>query len=108
MRSTGRPCWTSSPISHRSIRCRTHSFPTGFSAKTVATPSREQLLDVYERLYAAYGPQCWWPSETPFEVIVGAILVQSAAWGNVEKAIGNLKSAGALSPEGLRAIPQTG
>ena len=63
-----------------------------------------RLLDVYGRLYAAYGPQRWWPGETPFEVIVGAILTQSAAWTNVEKAIANLKAAGALSPEGLARL----
>jgi len=52
-----------------------------------------------------YGPQYWWPAQEPFEVIVGAILTQSAAWGNVEKAIANLKSAKALSPEALRQLP---
>ena len=61
----------------------------------------ERLREVYGRLYADYGPQRWWPGETPFEVIVGAILTQSAAWTNVEKAIANLKGAGALTPEGL-------
>ena len=61
----------------------------------------QRLLGVYGRLYAAYGPQRWWPGESPFEVIVGAVLTQSAAWTNVEKAIANLKAAGALSPEGL-------
>jgi endonuclease-3 related protein len=65
-----------------------------------------RLLDVYGRLYAAYGPQRWWPGETPFEVIVGAILTQSAAWTNVEKAIANLKAAGALSPEGLARLDE--
>ena len=66
--------------------------------------SKDRLIDVYDRLYAAYGPQGWWPGETPFEIIAGAILTQSAAWTNVERAIANLKAAGALSPEGLRAI----
>ena len=47
------------------------------------------LKNVYRRLLAGYGPQHWWPGETPFEVIVGAILTQSAAWTNVEKAILN-------------------
>ena len=61
----------------------------------------QRLLGVYGRLYAAYGPQRWWPGETPFEVIAGAVLTQSAAWTNVEKAIANLKAAGALSPQGL-------
>jgi len=54
---------------------------------------------------AHYGPQNWWPAQEPFEVIVGAILTQSAAWGNVEKAIANLKSAKALSPGVLRRLP---
>jgi len=49
-----------------------------------------------------YGPQHWWPAKEPFEVIAGAILTQSTAWVNVEKAIANLKTAGALTPEALR------
>ncbi|HET8945253.1 MAG TPA: hypothetical protein VFO59_10770 [Dehalococcoidia bacterium] len=65
---------------------------------------RERLIEVYERLLGAYGPQGWWPGETAFEVIVGAILTQSAAWANVEKALANLKAAGALSPEGLHGL----
>jgi endonuclease-3 related protein len=51
-----------------------------------------------------FGPQHWWPAEAPFEVIVGAILTQSAAWGNVEKAIANLKKTEALSPQALRRL----
>lgn len=49
-----------------------------------------------------FGSQHWWPGETPFEVMVGAVLTQSVAWKNVEKAIRALKDAGALSPEALR------
>lgn len=64
------------------------------------------ISDIYDFLYARYGPQHWWPADAPFEVIIGAILTQSAAWTNVEKAIGNLKKAGALSPEALRALPE--
>jgi endonuclease-3 related protein len=56
-------------------------------------------------LYDRYGPQHWWPADTPFEVAIGAILTQSAAWTNVEKAISNLKTAGVLSPESLRRLP---
>jgi len=66
---------------------------------------RQVLLDIYHQLMARYGPQYWWPALEPFEIIVGAILTQSAAWGNVEKAIANLKSAGALSPSALRQLP---
>ncbi|HEU4760616.1 MAG TPA: endonuclease [Dehalococcoidia bacterium] len=72
----------------------------------VVRADRDGLLDVYERLFAVYGPQRWWPADTPFEVIVGAILTQSAAWANVEKALANLKAAGALSPEGLRRLSE--
>ena len=76
--------------------------------RTVAPPLTPAagLLEVYLRLHAAYGPQRWWPGETPFEVIVGAILTQSAAWTNVEKAIANLKAAGVLSPEGLARLDE--
>ena len=63
------------------------------------------LLDIYRRLSTRYGPQHWWPARTPFEVIIGAILTQSAAWTNVEKAIDNLKNAGVLSPAALRRLP---
>jgi len=63
------------------------------------------LVDIYRRLFARFGPQHWWPAEEPFEVIVGAILTQSAAWGNVERAIANLKAAGALLPGKLRRLP---
>ncbi len=61
------------------------------------------LRELYERLLRAYGPQNWWPAETPFEVVVGAILTQNTAWRNVERAIENLKRAGILTPEDLLA-----
>jgi endonuclease-3 related protein len=63
---------------------------------------KNRLLDIFDTLLDAYGPRSWWPAETPFEVCVGAILTQNTNWGNVEKAIANLKDAGILSPEGLR------
>jgi endonuclease III related protein len=65
---------------------------------------KDLLLEIYERLYLAYGPQHWWPAETPFEVMVGAILTQNTAWKNVEKAIGALKSEGILNFDGLRRV----
>src|SRR6202142_2821965 len=51
----------------------------------------KQLKAIYRVLYKAYGPQQWWPGDTPFEVMVGAVLTQNTAWANVEKAIDNLK-----------------
>ena len=68
-------------------------------------PTGETLLDIYRRLYAAYGPQGWWPGGSSFEVVVGAILTQAAAWTNVEKAINALKAAGVLSPSGILETP---
>ena len=68
----------------------------------------ETLTEIYELLYEAFGPQHWWPGETPFEVITGAILTQNTSWTNVEKAIANLKSAGRLSPEALHRIELSG
>lgn len=62
------------------------------------------LLDIYQRSFSRYGPQYWWPADESFEVIVGAILTQSAAWKNVEKCILNLKKADALSPSALRKL----
>lgn len=73
---------------------------------TITTRSRI-LTEIYRRLFTCYGPQHWWPARTPFEVIVGAILTQSAAWGNVEKAIENLRRAGNLSPGALRRLSQS-
>jgi endonuclease-3 related protein len=66
--------------------------------------SKKALLEIYRRLYGHYGPQHWWPGETPWEVMAGAILTQNTAWANVEKALANLKEAGALSPRALREL----
>lgn len=63
------------------------------------------LKEIYQRLMAGYGRQHWWPAKEPFEVMVGAILTQSAAWRNVEEAITNLKKAKALAPEAIRCLP---
>ena len=64
-----------------------------------------RLVEIYDLLLARYGHRHWWPAETPFEVCVGAILTQNTNWGNVEKAIANLKRDGLLSPEALRDVP---
>ena len=49
----------------------------------------DNLFSIYERLLAHYGELNWWPARTPYEVMVGAVLTQNTAWGNVEKAIAN-------------------
>ena len=66
--------------------------------------AKEILEEIYKRLYKTFGPQHWWPGETTFEIIIGAILTQNTAWANVEKAIRNLKKKKALSPKALKRI----
>jgi len=63
------------------------------------------LLFIQQQLQEHFGPRQWWPAESPFEVVVGAILTQNTAWTNVERAIGNLRQAEALSPERLATLP---
>lgn len=65
------------------------------------------LLQIYQKMFEALGPRQWWPGETPFEVVIGAILTQNTNWSNVEKAIKNLKTAGKLSPEGIYELSVT-
>lgn len=55
-------------------------------------------------MHERFGGQNWWPGDSPFEVVVGAILTQNTNWTNVEKAITNLKDAGALSAEKLHEM----
>lgn len=66
----------------------------------------EGLLAVFERLHAAHGPQRWWPGDTPFEVMVGAVLTQNTAWTNVERAIAGLKGADALEARRLMELDE--
>ena len=58
---------------------------------------RSALLKIYHRLFECYGPQNWWPADSPFEVMVGAILTQNTSWNNAEKALNNLKKSDALN-----------
>ncbi|MHC4870884.1 MAG: hypothetical protein ACYTFY_03470 [Planctomycetota bacterium] len=60
-----------------------------------------KLLHIYQLLHRFFGPQHWWPGDTPFEVMVGAILTQNTNWLNVEKAIANLKKSKVLSAAGI-------
>lgn len=63
------------------------------------------LLTAYERLLDAFGPQHWWPGDSPFEVMVGAVLVQNTSWRNVERAIANLRDAGVMDPHAMYSLP---
>ena len=62
------------------------------------------LYQIYTRLQEEYGPQHWWPADTPFEVMLGAILTQNTAWTNVEKAMASLRGVCGLTPEGILSL----
>jgi len=75
-------------------------------AEIRAADKSGSLLGLYERMLKAYGRQHWWPGESAFEVMVGAVLTQGTAWANAAKAIANLKQRDALSPRALRDLPE--
>lgn len=66
--------------------------------------SNVTLVTVFEKLLEFYGPQNWWPGESPLEIMVGAVLTQNTSWKNVEKAITNLKEESLLN---LQRLHQT-
>ena len=68
------------------------------------TPTGGRIQNIYDRMLAHYGRQHWWPADTPFEMMVGAVLTQATSWTNVERAISKLKEADALSPDAIRAM----
>lgn len=71
----------------------------------MALSTSETLREMYAAMMEAYGPQSWWPGETPTEVVIGAILTQNTNWKNVERAIARLRAAGALEWGRLRDMP---
>jgi len=62
------------------------------------------MIKVYNKLLDELGPKNWWPADTPFEVIVGAVLTQQTKWENVEKAIRNLKVRGLIEAQPLSRV----
>lgn len=87
------------------MKSRTQS--TGKAARKsrrASSSSAQTVRAIYRKLSRAWGPQHWWPADTPFEVIAGAILTQNTAWTNVERALSNLRQAGVLSAEGIRGL----
>ncbi|MGC2615613.1 MAG: base excision DNA repair protein [Terracidiphilus sp.] len=72
--------------------------------KRIPADSAQRLRLMHDRLARAYGPQHWWPAHSPFEVILGAYLTQNTSWKAVEVSLANLRSANALSLEGIRKL----
>jgi len=66
----------------------------------------KRLRAVFDGLYAMHGPAGWWPAETRFEILIGAVLTQNTAWSNVEKALAGLREHGWLAPEAILAAPE--
>lgn len=77
---------------------------TASKLEAASTPA-QTVRAIYRKLSRAWGPQHWWPAETAFEVIAGAILTQNTSWTNVERALAKLREAGVLSVEGIRELP---
>ncbi|MDD9817746.1 MAG: endonuclease [Gammaproteobacteria bacterium] len=67
--------------------------------------NRNRLRQLYRRLYRAYGSQSWWPADSPFEVMVGAVLTQGTSWKNAERAIAKLRETDCLRPRKLLSLP---
>jgi endonuclease-3 related protein len=68
-------------------------------------PTGRNLRRLYRRLLRRFGHAGWWPSGTPFEVCVGAVLVQNTSWTNVERALNELRRRDLLRFERLQAVP---
>ncbi|XPV77796.1 MAG: endonuclease III domain-containing protein [Desulfovibrio sp.] len=67
--------------------------------------TREQaLMNMFKDMHNALGDSHWWPGDTPFEIMIGTVLVQNTNWKNVEKAIANLKAAQIHTPQDMRNI----
>jgi endonuclease-3 related protein len=64
-----------------------------------------RLIEIYQKLLSHFGKQHWWPADTKFEIIIGAILIHQTNWRNVERAIENLKNEGLLNPHSLATAP---
>ena len=64
-----------------------------------------RLVRVYHDLFARYGPRHWWPADSPFEVMVGAVLTQNTSWTNVERALQRMKGIVALEAPPIAALP---
>jgi endonuclease-3 related protein len=84
------------------MRGRTSSHVSGAGDRHIS----DRLMEMYDLLLSSFGPQHWWPADTPFEMAVGAILTQNTSWKNVERAVENLKRMNKLTVEGISVLPE--
>jgi endonuclease III related protein len=90
--------WRSCLKEHGAILTKT----TRLCATVTLSSPESHIREFFSTLYRVWGRQHWWPAQTPFEVVTGAVLTQNTAWTNVELALANLRVAGRLSLEGIR------
>lgn len=64
-----------------------------------------RIQEIHTRLVDHFGPQHWWPGETPFEIMLGAVLTQNTSWRNVSMVIEALRQDGLLSFVALEDLP---
>jgi len=94
-------------VDYRNAAARTLSVKRPRPARPANPPSSLPILhDYYDALFQAHGEQHWWPAQTVFEVVLGAILVQNTTWANAERAIANLRRAGLLTPAAVEKTPR--
>jgi endonuclease-3 related protein len=92
---------------HASPRASAPPSQSGRGTRSRITPELLPILpQYYEALFQAHGEQHWWPGRAPFEVIVGALLVQNTNWVNAARAIANLRQANLLTPSAIESVPQ--
>lgn len=65
---------------------------------------KKEIRKIYDVMFERFGPQHWWPGDSPWEICLGAVLTQNTNWGNVEKAIANLKAIKSLCPRKILAM----
>jgi endonuclease-3 related protein len=96
-----RPGATNLELIGQSSRAALSCSQQGTRASRDAQPP---LDEYYNSMFAALGPQHWWPGKTAFEVILGAILTQNTSWNNVEGALTKLRAARLLSPAAIERV----
>jgi endonuclease III related protein len=89
----------------RASRWERRTAPDSAPANRRVQSGEPPLDEYYNSLFTAFGPQHWWPGNSPFEVVVGAILTQNISWTNVERAIAHLRREGLMSPAAIEKAP---
>ncbi len=82
-------------------------FPRVRKEETVETSRVPPLRTLFEHLRARVPLGVWWPADSDFEILVGAILTQNTTWKNVEYSLRALKEQQLLSPTALCDVEES-